>query len=103
MTETKTTHTPGPWKVYRYSDSQNAPQWTVGTEGGTRIADNLERGLPQDEAQANASLIASAPDLLGALRRLLDCPCCNEDDQEDETCEAIEKAIDALTKAEGRS
>jgi hypothetical protein len=64
-------HTPGPWRVYQYSDSLNAPQYTVGTMGGDRIADNLERGRPTAEAHANARLIAETPRLLEAGVNLL--------------------------------
>ena len=60
-------HTQGKWKVYRYGKSV-----TVGTIGGTRIADNLEVGLPEAEAEAeaNAELIADGPELLAAIGKL---------------------------------
>ena len=68
---TKAAHTPGPWRTYSYSDSASARQWTVGTPGGDRIADNIERGKPTDEAEANARLIAAAPELLEACKSAL--------------------------------
>lgn len=47
-----------------------------------------------------AAVYAAGPKLLAALERLLDAPCCNEDDQEDETCEAIRHAISVLESLE---
>lgn len=63
--KTKTTqHTPGPWKaeistVRTVSEDQK--------EGGFRIADCY--GIGSTQANANARLIAAAPDLLEALER----------------------------------
>lgn len=57
------THTPGPWRTYRYGDA-----FTVGTPEGERIADNLERG--RDNGEANARLIAAAPEVTDAGRAL---------------------------------
>ena len=52
-------------------------------------------------AQANASLIAAAPELLEALVRMLNCPDLNLDSLEEETIEAIKQAQAAIRKATG--
>ena len=66
-------HTPGPWKVSYYAATREpAHRWTVGgyewvePYGATvcEMSGNPER------AEANAHLIAAAPDLLAALRVL---------------------------------
>lgn len=73
----KPTHTPGPWKV--------AGQYTITT--GQNFANDViaitqsvnDNALDDDQAQkderaANARLIAAAPDLLAALKKLVDGP-----------------------------
>jgi len=61
-------HTPGPWIPLK------GIFWSVENEDGYRIASLVESeniGLPSnDDSQANAKLIAAAPDLLEALDRL---------------------------------
>ena len=62
---TKHTHTPGPWKadwvnVYREDD---------------HLADccpKAKNGIPLEQKEANARLIAAAPELLSALQRILE-------------------------------
>lgn len=100
-------HTKGPWREYRYSDSVSQPQITIGTVGGTRIADNLERGLPITEALANAKLIAAAPDMLATLRAIAnDCDdylSDNLDMDAGELCQAFFSAINEVyVKATGK-
>lgn len=75
------THTPGPWRV---------EQETTGIWGACDPSDNSTRGMgypiaecrttpsgrwasgpDYDEAEANARLIAAAPDLLAALEHIL--------------------------------
>ena len=83
-------HTPGPWRV--------APRFVYGaTDGihvdaGSRsyIAHVGEHG--DERAEADARLIAAAPDLLAALRELL----------RDHNNHSIVKAEDAIAKAEAR-
>lgn len=56
-------HTPGPWEV-----STNGTDWDVcAPDGGDMLVDL--RGC--ENAEANARLIAAAPDLLAALRDLV--------------------------------
>ncbi|MGD0656350.1 MAG: hypothetical protein ABSA16_18610 [Thermoguttaceae bacterium] len=56
-----------------------------------------------DRASEGLKLYAATPDLVKALTRLLDAPCCNEDEQEDEDCEAIQQAIETIAKATGKT
>lgn len=92
MTETK--HTPGPWTVSKSGVSVDA--------GPTGPRIRQERGAPDEELRANASLIAAAPDLLAAVKALLivaehgECEAMHPD-------EADHMARAAIAKAEGRS
>jgi hypothetical protein len=59
------THTPGPWswaKGREYADGRDFPTVYMGPEA-SEIG-----GATMDEADANAALIAAAPDLLAALK-----------------------------------
>jgi hypothetical protein len=66
-------HTPAPWDV--------APNWPDGMtcvcrhdgKGWHSVAHTNRTTLPQAEQVANARLIAAAPDLLDALRVLVEC------------------------------
>lgn len=62
-----TKHTPGPWKV-----SQNVSRHVVGPNGGIVTCGELTWDGPGSSAvaDANARLIAAAPELLEALRRM---------------------------------
>lgn len=66
-----TTHTPGPWEAEtkEFGDTPGWRPW-VGRLGEHRYA-ALSCGETQEEAIANACLIAAAPELLVALRGLL--------------------------------
>ena len=81
-----TAHTPGPWK---YEQSATDPSDFIVTEPTGRTicepndplyANDIEEFAPGlrfisvAEAQANARLIAAAPELLEALRRVIDSP-----------------------------
>lgn len=68
------THTPGPWSVHRpYQAQFESSGFFVFTDdgrgNGVHIPAFEEDGA---EAAANARLIAAAPDLLTALRRIAD-------------------------------
>ena len=68
-------HTPGPWKVF-WGKRKRHMFIGIGTEAGDGITDphfGLWRG-DSEEAAANARLIAAAPDLLKALKDILECP-----------------------------
>jgi Domain of unknown function (DUF1078). len=118
-TNTETKHTPGPWHVFRmepekirvcyedglWADVQN---WRVANEGGKNrlIAEvtGYSRPVPRtegwptvdnlDEAEANARLMAAAPEMLEALINLIDCyaDCFGKPDL-DRTNDIINKAM----------
>lgn len=104
-TETKTTeqtasHTPGPWAV---PDIDGVWDDTIpihaldGSVVGTAWPLTYRCGDDDPETQANARLIAAAPELLEALRNLLSTP--EVEDLADE--EVWQKAVAAVAKATG--
>ena len=114
-------HTPGPWEVLPESDSHEGPLNIVSEyeEKGGRASANwiAECDLQSDEAQnrANARLIAAAPDLLDALKALVDWQGVEheavpvpdsgaEDCPGDDTCRCaiVAQVNAAIAKAEGR-
>lgn len=74
-------HTPGPWKWSgEYTHPCGKPAWTLlGRHGLYGILTCDQGSAPQDlNDEANARLIAAAPDLLEALERIArphDCGC----------------------------
>lgn len=61
-------YTPGPWKVLA-SDVMKSIEIGAGSEAFARIYPSSHR-WPNPTAEANARLIAAAPDLLDALKKL---------------------------------
>ena len=62
-------HTPGPWRVERQNPSPTTGEWMIaGTKPGY-LAEVRDCG--SRDVQANARLIAAAPDLLAALQALV--------------------------------
>lgn len=64
-----TNHTPGPWNLYKN-------EWNLGIydSRGALVADLLGNLRPNAEnKEANAKLIAAAPDLLNMLKEAWDC------------------------------
>jgi hypothetical protein len=57
-----TAHTPGPWKASGFS---------ISAKGSGHIAKALEVYMDRTTREANARLIASAPDLLEALEAVI--------------------------------
>jgi hypothetical protein len=98
------TITTGPWTVLGVG---NNARYVIG-EGNVLVADcyadsPLDVGLPGlSEVRGNVRLIAAAPELLSALKRLLAAPDLNLDELEPETGKAFNDAIKAVAKAEGR-
>ena len=69
----KTKYTKGPWRVVNYQDKNDVPR-VVSDKGGIAVL-CINRYLgetgPSKQEQTNAALIASAPDLLEALKALV--------------------------------
>lgn len=93
--EKQAKHTPGPWKVCGHDVAGDYDHF----KEGVRVA--ISTICEKEERDANARLIASAPELLDALQSLLDCPDLNLDRLEDDTIKAIELAENAIKKAKG--
>lgn len=80
-------HTPGPWRV------QGTGIWGGHADGLERLIAGLwTHYVGQQQTEANARLIAAAPELLEALKALL-----SPDAEGD-----VDMAIAAIRKAEGR-
>ena len=92
-------HTPGPWKAFNaraaiYVRQVNGLQITV----STLDVDPWSSGEVQARIEANARLIAACPDLLAAIRELLDMVTDNRTHGPE-----INRAVAAIAKAEGRA
>ncbi|WP_019573405.1 hypothetical protein [Curvibacter lanceolatus] len=87
-------HTPGPWPI-EYDNSDGGQWYSVGP---ATIYFNYNRDpKEQEQAFADASLIATAPDLLMALTRIV-----KADDSAELTQEDIEFARAAIARATGK-
>lgn len=90
-------HTPGPWLVDHDTDitgSESSPE--IGCVGKVDIAHVYLRAVP-GKTEANARLIAAAPDLLEALKAVLN-SCLDSRGLAD----AYKQARAAIAKAEGK-
>lgn len=103
MSEAK--HTPGPWRVY---GAQNGNYRIVYNESGNWLAEVFDDGEPiPGRVEADALLIAAAPEMLDALRQIVRWhgrrggPSDDLLPIEDQDAE-IADAICAIAKAEGR-
>jgi len=105
-------HTPGPWiKIGRIIDSDSHRE-------GPHVLERIcivDDGPTEDESKANAALIAAAPELLKALKALVNvCPECNgtgvyfprkdpiTGHKEEAPCQWCKHARAAITKATGQ-
>lgn len=103
-------HTPGPWhdEMDAFVSHIVAPDPTGEYPDGIYIAeiangdDVVGRFATYEQHEANARLIAAAPELLDALTHTLDFLHAN-DDGEDDVRWRIEKAQAAIAKATGRA
>lgn len=90
-TKTLASHTPGPW----FLEDDPAPAANIGHVGSS---DQTICTTWTDNAQANARLIAAAPELLAALKDLCGA---DRDDLNDGTSSVWNAAADAIAKATG--
>ncbi len=69
-TQNVTQHTPGPWHIARHASTliEAESGRHVATSGG--YSTNADNGEHHDENDANARLIAAAPDLLAMLEEI---------------------------------
>jgi hypothetical protein len=90
--KTQTEHTPGPWSIEAVKDYLRTHD--TGIDSGI------------SESIANAHIIASAPDLLSALEKLLSRSSTLDQSATHEglqNCEAIAQAREAIRKARGEA
>jgi hypothetical protein len=79
MSSTQTTvgYTKGPWQLttvpfeIRNTDSAAAIYGPMSKDGGACLIADISRSAGDEEAEANAKLIAAAPELLEALKELV--------------------------------
>lgn len=98
-------HTPGPWKVYRTKDGTAILGIGDADAGGITDA-NFGLWRSDQEREANAYLIAAAPDLLGTLKELeevLDDLADADDGRPNNEMKMLVIVRKAIAKAEGRS
>ena len=87
-------HTPGPWAVKHHEDTDTYSIYVAGQEWNSWTVAAL--GYAKED-EANARLIAAAPDLLEALQYMLEvCPSINQQGKE-----AHLRAHAAIAKATG--
>ena len=92
------THTPGPWDIGPMEGNQGVRIWQTDNDKNVKaiIGFVIQRKPSREldaETEANARLIAAAPDMLAALKNMLD----NHEDGYGE--EAAEQARAAINKA----
>lgn len=94
-------HTPGPWRVEN-SNKNGFEVWANHTETGSlRVA---VTGHAYTFDQANANLIASAPDLLAALEAMVEAYCPHRRFTERDLLHpAVRDSLDAIAKARGET
>lgn len=95
----KTKHTKGPWKKHL----TGIPHTMIILNEEKHIATLEVNGIKQDEVEANARLIAAAPEMLEALEEFLDITLGSSYDPNSATDRAVKKAEAVLKKARGES
>jgi hypothetical protein len=91
------THFPGPWSVY--ADGSGATVKAIDHGKALIVARVASKKFTAEGNQANARLIAAAPDLLAALRVALADLQAFSDDNDGAYGKSIEIGLDALAKA----
>lgn len=99
-------HTPGPWTATRGECEGKPESWFDVTapwpECGPDERQNIAMIYGRDPVEANARLIAAAPDLLAALKAITD-PAYGNPGYPEENKQIEAQAEAAIAKAEGRS
>jgi hypothetical protein len=93
-------HTPGPWKRYGltiYASQHYRNRFSASLQAGID-ADN--KWTPYEELEANARLMASAPDLLAALKAIITW---NNDTPWEDRVKLLDEAANLIARAEGRA
>lgn len=90
-----TKHTPGPWKIIDTTRCNGYEIFRIGV--GNNVGGSWAESITSGDRDANARLIAAAPDLLESLRFV--CSACRAHD-EDATV-AFARALAAIAKATG--
>jgi hypothetical protein len=114
MTQANEAPTPGPWRWW--APEREGGKWQIDADGGAgqpvRLIATVHRGMPSgSRAEANAHLIAAAPDMLAALRAVEEAGACYCNRHLppygcEGSCDyaaAMVKVRAALRKAEGRA
>jgi hypothetical protein len=92
-------HTPGPWQYNaKLSGSENHRGFSICNEHGWALADVQPADEDGIEGEFNASLIATAPDLLAVLQELIDI-----EGPQPGTVAWADKARAAIAKATGEN
>ena len=101
-------HTPGPWKVTGTGGTAVAPEWAPNERVCVTMAVNLRENddgsFPEfgQWQRADAHLIAAAPELLAALKELVDYDG-GSSEPESYGYEVLLRCKAAIARAEGRS
>lgn len=96
----KSQHTPGPWSITSAIDDPKGKFYVRGIQDGADMPLVVTRHGP---AQANAHLIAAAPELLASLSALLEWGTTHTNPTEPNSPHALlVQAHNAIAKAEGR-
>ena len=97
-------HTPGPWTVDYTDDNLRIYSGDLLIAEVNGSTEHIEvRGLDEETTEANAWLIAAAPDLLAALERILArVETLNPFTERGEEAKVVEQASAAIGKATGR-
>lgn len=92
-------HTPGPWSAELLNKSQSNEHWRIGnTEAGNDIvAECTDYASDPGERDANARLIAAAPELLAACQAFVEA--WDKSLQLEKTDVALRMAKEAIEKA----
>ncbi|MGN6146301.1 MAG: hypothetical protein ACTHOP_22230 [Mesorhizobium sp.] len=109
--DTGTAHTPGPWHfgpmhgwigmcIMRKPSSEYGPQGTIGDAPIAKVIDGAAHWENSYPVEANARLIAAAPELLGVAKRILERGYVSENIEEERGDHLALAA--AIARAEGR-